>query len=161
MVYIGDMSATWTEPRTDKPHPFLNDENKPESELPKIPEGTEWLALGERSNGWKDQRWKALDRDNWTCQECGKDLNRGIAEVHHHRPHAGYEDPEGANRLDNLESLCVDCHQEVESKRSHAVRTSYGEPMYGEICTHGSGRRRGETALSNQGNPVIVVLSHN
>jgi len=121
MVYIGDMSATWTEPRMDKPHPYLNDENKPESELPKIPEGTEWLALGERSNGWKDQRWKALDRDNWTCQECGKDLNREIAEVHHHRPHAGYEDPEGANRLDNLESLCVDCHQEVESKRSHAV----------------------------------------
>jgi group II intron reverse transcriptase/maturase len=121
MAYIVDMSATWTEPRTDKPHPYLNDENTPESELPKIPEGTEWLALGERSNGWKDQRWKALDRDNWTCQECGKDLNREIAEVHHHRPHAGYEDPEGANRLDNLESLCVDCHQEVESKRSHAV----------------------------------------
>jgi len=115
------MSATWTEPRTDKPHPYLNDENKPESELPKIPEGTEWLALGERSNGWKDQRWKALDRDNWTCQECGKDLNREIAEVHHHRPDTGYENPEESNRLDNLKSLCVDCHQEVESKRSHAA----------------------------------------
>ena len=121
MAYIVDMSATWTEPRTDKSHPYLEDGDTPESELPGLPDEAEWSAFGERSNGWKDQRWKALDRDNWTCQECGKDLNREIAEVHHHRPDTGYENPEESNRLDNLKSLCVDCHQEVESKRSHAA----------------------------------------
>ncbi len=120
MAYIADMSATWDEPRTDKPHPYLEDEN-PENELPELPDEAEWLALGERSNGWMDQRWKALNRDDWTCQKCGKDLNREIAEVHHHRPHAGYENPEEANKLDNLESLCANCHQEVESKRTHAA----------------------------------------
>ena len=68
-----------------------------------------------------DQRWKALNRDEWTCQKCGKDLDRKIAEVHHHRPHAGHESPEEANSLENLVSLCVDCHQEIESKRTFAA----------------------------------------
>lgn len=117
MAYIGDMSATYSEPRSDKPHPHLDDESQIEDILP---EEAAWMAYESRI-GWEDQRWKALNRDNWTCQKCGKDLNREIAEVHHHRPYAGYGDPVSANELDNLKSLCVDCHQEVESKREHAA----------------------------------------
>ncbi len=118
LAHIADMSTRYTEPRTDKPHPYLDGERSYEDVLP---DEARWLALQEDRDGWRDQRWKALERDEWECQECGKQLNREIAEVHHHRAHAGYDDPESANRLKNLVSLCVDCHQEIESKRTHAV----------------------------------------
>jgi len=118
LTYIADMSTWYTEPRTDKPHPYLDGERTDKDVLP---EEAGWLALQEERDGWRDQRWKALDRDNWTCQKCGKQINRETAEVHHHKPYAGYDNRQEANSLDNLISLCVDCHQEVESKRTLAV----------------------------------------
>ena len=109
----GDSDA-YTESMEDKPHPYLEDSGL---ERESLPEDDPDLANSEEREGWRDARWEALQRDNWTCQECGKDLGAGTAQVHHKRPNRGYESSEEANRLENLKSLCPNCHIEIEKKR--------------------------------------------
>ncbi len=63
---------------------------------------------------WREQRRKARQRDNFTCQRCGiaeSDLCRQL-DVHHITPFRKYgaENYLHANRLDNLVSLCYKCH---------------------------------------------------
>lgn len=73
-------------------------------------------------SGWRKQRRKALERDGYVCQLCDRtqeeELNRrgkGL-EVHHIIPFRtfGIENHEEANRLDNLTTLCRECHLDVE-----------------------------------------------
>lgn len=70
--------------------------------------------------GWRSIRKQAVHRDQHRCQRCGmiepehraefsKDLH-----VHHITPYREFEDDEEAHRLDNLITLCVDCHIKVE-----------------------------------------------
>lgn len=68
---------------------------------------------------WEEQREKALDRDNHTCQQCGTpadDMSRS-PDVHHKKRlgwfKEEYDSPEWyerGNRLDNLVTLCPSCH---------------------------------------------------
>jgi len=69
---------------------------------------------------WHEQRRKALERDGYECQDCGltrekqreaygKDL-----EIHHVTPIRTFNDTAKANQLDNLITLCTDCHIERE-----------------------------------------------
>ncbi|MFW6030095.1 MAG: HNH endonuclease, partial [Halanaerobiales bacterium] len=52
---------------------------------------------------WQIQRTSCLQRDNYTCQQCG---NKRNLEVHHWVPYRfSYN-----NRLCNLVTLCRDCH---------------------------------------------------
>lgn len=71
---------------------------------------------------WPKQRAAALKRDNYTCTRCGYvGKKRGRywnVHVHHKRKIAwfvniitGEVDYEGANHLDNLETLCQTCHK--------------------------------------------------
>lgn len=69
---------------------------------------------------WQQQRQKALERDDYTCQDCGvtKDGYEWI-DVHHIRPistfiDGGRPDYERANRLDNLVTFCRPCHRRWE-----------------------------------------------
>lgn len=75
---------------------------------------------------WREQRRRARERDNYTCQRCGvaeEALGREL-DVHHIQPFRtfGYvakgpdanEHYQQANRLDNLLSLCAMCHLQVE-----------------------------------------------
>ena len=56
---------------------------------------------------WGVVRRKALDRDLWRCQGCGK---AGRLEVHHVTPlEAGGSEFD----LDNLTTLCIGCHIRV------------------------------------------------
>lgn len=99
-----------TEPYRDKfkkKHPYLN-EGPVERES--FPEEKPWLGDEEDRAGFKDQRYKALERDGWTCQDCGTSLN-GNAEVHHLKPVKDFKNPEEANKLENLTSLCANCHR--------------------------------------------------
>ena len=107
-------SDTYTDSIEGKPHPYLE---KSELERESLPEDDPDLANSEERKGWSDARWEALQRDNWNCQECGKGLGAGTAQVHHKRPNHGYESSEEANRLGNLKSLCPNCHIEIEKKR--------------------------------------------
>lgn len=71
---------------------------------------------------WNEQRKKALLRDQSRCQRCGKTPTSGdYIHVHHRKPRREfrqeYDDPEWwkrANRLENLITLCHNCHAKWE-----------------------------------------------
>ena len=57
--------------------------------------------------GWRKVRCKALKRDDFVCQTCGK-----RAVMVHHLDH----DPEN-NDLDNLRSMCRECHEALHGRK--------------------------------------------
>ena len=59
--------------------------------------------------GYANAREHALDRDNYTCQCCGKTNCR--LEVHH----IIFRSNGGSNTLGNLVTLCEDCHKAIHS----------------------------------------------
>jgi len=71
---------------------------------------------------WNEQREKALERDEHTCQLCGLDESehwRSLA-VHHIVKREKFKLPDGtldyqrANRLENLITFCDSCHKKAE-----------------------------------------------
>lgn len=71
---------------------------------------------------WRERRWEALQRDNFECQDCGMTMRecRGQYEVglhvHHIVPYREFDSDEEAHKLDNLETLCPQCHADAERK---------------------------------------------
>ncbi len=61
---------------------------------------------------WIRQRRKARKRDGNCCVECSKtaEENGQNMSVHHTKPYRSFLDPEDANQLENLVSLCRNCH---------------------------------------------------
>lgn len=61
-----------------------------------------------KSKAWQKCRYGFLASKNWTCERCG-----GLATIAHHKKHVS---PQNVNDLaitmnwDNLEALCMDCH---------------------------------------------------
>lgn len=89
-----------------------------------------WKGGGDPYYGenWHDQRRKALRRDEFECQKCGIDekeheesYGMGL-DVHHIVPVREFEEKEEANRLDNLVTLCRNCHNRLETKQPQQVR---------------------------------------
>ena len=69
---------------------------------------------------WKQQRRKALKRDQARCVLCRMtdaehhdQYDRSI-DVHHIRPYRQFDDPLRANELSNLLTVCRSCHRECE-----------------------------------------------
>jgi len=65
---------------------------------------------------WPEQRQRARQRDDHTCQACGThelELETALS-VHHIRPFRLFDSHEEANALDNLVSLCRSCHARWE-----------------------------------------------
>lgn len=60
-----------------------------------------------KSKKWKVRRKQVLERDNYTCQECG---NKAW-QVHHLTYKRIFNE-----RLNDLISLCEDCHKEIHNK---------------------------------------------
>lgn len=61
-----------------------------------------------KSKAWSQVRENALMRDKYLCQNCGRP-----AEVVHHIVHlteSNVDDVSVSLNLDNLRSLCADCH---------------------------------------------------
>jgi len=69
---------------------------------------------------WEEQRHAALVRDRWRCQDCGLEQQDHVEQygrslhMHHIRPIRSFETPEDANFLENLITLCQDCHDKWE-----------------------------------------------
>lgn len=74
---------------------------------------------------WKEQRRKTLERDDYTCQRCGKHNAKYMIEkgkeltVHHKIPVSEFKKKENVNYdkmndLDNLITLCKKCHMKIE-----------------------------------------------
>ena len=90
------------------------------------------------TKAWKRLRKDALDRDKHMCQECMRRFEMGLIRkprraqmVHHLIPRT--ERPDLEMHLDNLQSLCWACHNEMhpekggrpldkEKKPAHSMR---------------------------------------
>ena len=70
-----------------------------------------------RGRSWTAARKAAVERDNGTCQQCGKVVGKSIP-VHHIKPYRTFPTPEEANSLDNLICLCQSCHMKKEYAES-------------------------------------------
>ena len=111
LAWIGDKSTTYRDSPVNKGHPYLEGEIDRQE---KLPQEAPWI--GERTD--KDKRWKALERDDWTCQNCGRDLERAEIEVHHKRARTSLDGDK--DRVENLVSLCAPCHKSIEKNREYA-----------------------------------------
>jgi 5-methylcytosine-specific restriction protein A len=64
------------------------------------------------SKAWRQLRLNVKDRDGWLCQECLRAGKEKMVEsgdpVHHKKPHNGNRDI--FFDIDNLESVCQNCH---------------------------------------------------
>ena len=60
-------------------------------------------------------RQLVLERDNWTCQICGKTINEAQLHVHHMDPVS--QNPMFQNDADSCITLCKGCHKMVHSRR--------------------------------------------
>jgi 5-methylcytosine-specific restriction endonuclease McrA len=80
---------------------------------------------------WHAKREAALARSGGECQSCGA---RRDLEVHHkHYETFGHEQP------DDLEVLCIPCHDRADDlrrNRNHrrAAMNTYAEKKYGDYC---------------------------
>jgi len=69
--------------------------------------------------GWQKIRLAVRKRDQFKCQVCGAAESAREHDVHHKTPfrafvHDGVINREQANRLENLTTLCPNCHHKVE-----------------------------------------------
>ena len=64
------------------------------------------------SQEYKDWRKAVFERDNYTCQSCGK--HGGKLNAHHIKPFKDY--PKLRLVLDNGITLCAECHKEAHKK---------------------------------------------
>ncbi|WP_459810417.1 HNH endonuclease [Halopiger thermotolerans] len=65
---------------------------------------------------WRTTRRRALDRDDHTCQHCGRsrsDIGHE-PDVHHLVPVRDFDNPQNAHTLDNVICLCRRCHRLAE-----------------------------------------------
>lgn len=78
--------------------------------------------IGQKPANWKGGSWiywqrKALERDNYTCQNCGL-KEPEIAEACHLIPIKGLKNRVKSgnklNKLDNLVTLCPNCHKRFD-----------------------------------------------
>jgi len=65
-----------------------------------------------KSNEWQRIRLQVLNRDNFQCQDCHSDKN---IDVHH----VNYERFGGNELLEDLITLCRDCHEKRHGKKDN------------------------------------------
>jgi DEAD/DEAH box helicase domain-containing protein len=63
---------------------------------------------------WLTRKDEARYRDQYRCQICGMIESGRAHDVHHKVPFRMFQNFEQANRLDNLVTLCHECHRRVE-----------------------------------------------
>jgi DEAD/DEAH box helicase domain-containing protein len=64
---------------------------------------------------WEQQRRLARERDHFCCSLCGVQEGEKPLHVHHKIPFKLFSDPQVANQLSNLVTLCPNCHRLVET----------------------------------------------
>jgi 5-methylcytosine-specific restriction endonuclease McrA len=92
-----------------KPNPYTTQDTLEREEL--VLDSRAWLGQEDRP-GMGDLRLLAIRRDGFRCRLCGATVTCDTAQVDHIRPVSCYKLPVDANRLENLWTLCVRCHQE-------------------------------------------------
>ena len=62
--------------------------------------------------GQTDLKQAALERDDYQCCECGNTVVSETAHVDHIKPVYKLASFEQANTLDNVQTLCINCHKQ-------------------------------------------------
>jgi RNA-directed DNA polymerase len=110
--------------RKEPKHPYLQAEEPlpiEETDTPFL--DTKANNVSPESLAWMETRAQILERDEYRCSKCGKSLSN--LEVHHIKA----KRHGGKNTLDNLETLCTDCHAQTPTYgRPSRVEKSNGEP---------------------------------
>ncbi|WP_093046517.1 HNH endonuclease [Thalassobacillus cyri] len=74
-----------------------------------------------QSKAWRDLRTAALKRDNYECQECKRQGRVEPAQnVHHIKEVKQF--PQLALILDNLEAICINCHNKEHKRLEKYIR---------------------------------------
>lgn len=116
---------------------WLSGENLGEEQLEMEPGELQttgyWLSLSEttvntlrEAGSWKNdvndygRDWPALrtavrQRDEYRCQVCGQPENGRQHDVHHKQPFRQFASVSEANRMNNLVTLCPNCHRLAEA----------------------------------------------
>ena len=68
-----------------------------------------------KSRAWQAARYRALTRDNYLCQECLRQGRITRADTVHHKVELK-QDWSKRLQLDNLVSLCAECHNRLHAK---------------------------------------------
>ena len=69
-----------------------------------------WRGHEDRQQGM-DLREEVLLRDGPTCRCCGNTFHPSEVQIDHKIPRMRFKNPPDADRLDNLQVLCTDCHR--------------------------------------------------
>lgn len=63
---------------------------------------------------WKEISQAVKQRDHFTCQNCGKIESFASFDVHHIKPFKSFSNTRQANSMENLITLCKQCHRQAE-----------------------------------------------
>jgi len=90
----------------------------------------------ERPPDWEERGYQIIIKYNWTCQHCGRRMERSVVPFHiHHLIHTAK--PEGNHKLDNLTLLCEICHSKMPGH--HLVKANRKKRL-----NRSKGRRRSQ-----------------
>lgn len=71
-------------------------------------------ATNNYGKDWQMITEQVKQRDHNICQNCGKFETKPAFDVHHIKPFKAFSDPKEANRMENLVTLCRQCHRNAE-----------------------------------------------
>ena len=118
------------------PAPFcflMKQQGKEAANPPPVPTGGSMARAFAKqfydSEEWAGVRKAALIRDGYLCVKCGNPAE----EVHHiiHLTPENIGDPKVTMNLDNVISLCKDCHFAQHRKdKADGIRKKHGIPLY-------------------------------
>ena len=116
---------------------------------------------------WPRIRKLVRARDQFTCQACGRKEEAASHHVHHIVPFRNFVNPQAANQLDNLITLCPACHQRAEtSVRMRSGLSGLGyilhhlAPLYLMCDQNDLGLHVDPESPLTDGNPTIVLYDH-
>lgn len=113
---------------------------------------------------WSSLRNEVRKRDGYRCQVCGLPETKRSHDVHHITPFRFFQTQQEANRIENLVTLCPQCHRRAET----AVRVKSGlsglsyvfkhiAPLFLMCDTRDIGVHADPKSPLTEGKPVIVL----
>lgn len=117
--------------------------------------------------GWSRITEQVRRRDQYRCQICGRNETDRRHDVHHKIPFRLFLNPLAANRIENLVTLCTNCHRRAEA----AVRVRSGmaglayvidhlAPLF-LMCDSGDiGVYSEPQSPLDDGRPVVAIYDH-
>lgn len=84
---------------------------------------------------WSKQRQKCLQRDDWTCQVCTvvqEEMGRELS-VHHITPRRKCDSNWEQNELENLITLCSECHGKFEGQYQDCSPAEFASQAQAEL----------------------------